>query len=196
MTIIPPPPMTFFLQEIRTICEIMAAKMKNLVVSKSNFWGQALRNIMLDYVEVSRDIFKDMKKSPVKSVIYLGLGGAGILLCARSPTLTDYHSEIVEYSNEIGLCAQATRNPVCKAHVDRMSTLLVDGYLLCISFGLFSLILLRPSSSHCCNYHQVCPHVQPRLWTLPDRVVDVGVMGHWLVLRKTMKDFDVNLSEL
>jgi len=172
------------------------AQARNVVISKANSWGQPLRNIILDYVEVSRDLFKDIKKSPFKYMILFSLGGAGVLLCARRPTLTDYQSEIIDYSNEMGLCAQATRNSICKAHVDRMSTLLTDGYLQCVGLGLFSLILLRPSSSRCYNYHQVCSHVQPRLWTLPDRVVDVGVMGQWLMLKKTMQDFDVNHEDL
>lgn len=150
----------------------------------------------MDYLDVSKDLLKDSRSSPVKYIMLLTLAGFGTVCYYKCPILTDYHSEIIEYANEIGLCAESTRNKKCKMHVDEMSTLLIDGYLEYVSFGVFSVILRRPSSSKCFNYHQVCPHLQPRLWTLPDRVVDVGVLGQWLMLNKTMKDFDVNQDDL
>ena len=175
---------------------LRVAQARKVIVSKASTWGQPLRNIIMDYLDVSKDLFKDMRSSPVKSTLLLSLSGLGIVCYAKCPTLTDYHSEIIEYSNEIGLCAESTRNKRCKMHVDSMSTMLVDGYLEYMNFGLFSVILQRPNSSKCYNYHEVCTHLQPRLWTLPDRVVDVGVLGQWRILNKTMKDFDVNQDEL
>ncbi len=173
----------------------MAARMtlaRSTIFTKANSLGQPFKNIIMDYMEVSKDIQKDSRNSPVKYIMFLAMTGFGSFLYTKCPSMSDYQSEIIEYSNEIGLCAESTRNMKCKRHVDTMSTMLVDGYLDCVNFGLFSVVVQRPSSSRCHNYHQVCPHLQPRLWMLPSRVLDVGVMGQWIVLEKIMKDFDVN----
>lgn len=154
-----------------------------------------MKNIMLDYVDVSRDVAKDARSSPVKYLIFFMFGGALTLFHRNCPNLNDYHSEIIEYANEIGLCADTTRNHRTKVHVDDMSTLLADGYLRCIHFGIFCVVIRKPSSAQCYNYHQVCKHLQPRLWMFHERVVDVGVWRQWLILNRTMKDFDVNEAE-
>ena len=168
---------------------------RSAVFGKAAKWGQPLKNILSDYVEVSKDVAKDARSYPLK---YLTLGMFGCVItcvCRRCPNLKDYHSEIIEYSNEIGLCADTTRNSRSKGHVDDMSMLLADRYLQCINFGIFSVIIRRPSSAQCRNYHQVCAHLHPRVWTFHERVVDVGVWGQWLFLDKIMKDFDVNETE-
>lgn len=162
------------------------------LVRKAAKWGQPLKNIISDYVEVSKDVAKDARTSPLKYLTLCLLGGVITLFNRKCPNLKDYHSEIIDYSNEIGLCADATRNLKSKVHIDNMSTLLADKYLQCFSFGVFSVIIRRHSSAHCHNYHQICGHLQPRLWTLHERVVDIGVWGQWLLLDKVMKDFDVN----
>ena len=169
--------------------------MASSVLRKATKWGQPVKNIIYDYVEVSKDVVKDAKSSPVRYLTFCMFGGVLILFQQRCPNLDDYHSEIINYSNEIGLCAITTRNLRSKAHIDDMSTLLADQYLRCINFGVFSVIFQKSSNAHCFNYHQVCGHLQPRLWTFHERVVDVGVWGQWLSLNKIMKDFDVNITE-
>ena len=37
-------------------------------------WGQPLRTIALDYVEVTKDAYKDAKARPIKTLVYALLG--------------------------------------------------------------------------------------------------------------------------
>lgn len=164
-------------------------------VKKASKWGQPLKSIMLDYVEVSKDAATELKKNPVKSMVWLVFGGIVTACYKKCPNLSCYENDIIEYSNEIGLCAETTRNYQTMVYIDRISTLLNDGSIQFVNLGIFSLIIKRPQSAKCCNYHETCTHLQPRVWTFHHRLIDIGMWNQWLILKKTMVDFDVNENE-
>ena len=157
--------------------------------------GHPLKIIVLDYFEVLKEISLNMKKSPVKSLVWCVFGGTITAFYKKCPDLCSYTSEIIEYSNEIGLCAETTRNSQSKRYIDNISTLLNDGCIHYANFGIFSLIIHKSRSSNCFNYHQTCKHLQPRKWMFHESIVDVGVWNQWLILNRTMIDFDVNENE-
>lgn len=158
-------------------------------------WGQPLKNIFVDYVEVSKDVAADLKRSPVKSMLWLLFGGIITGYYRKCPSLGSYKKEVIEYCNELGLCAEGARNHHAKLYIDRVSTMLNDGHVQYVNCGVFAIILQRSNSSKCHNYHETCSHLQPRIWTLHNRVLDIGVWDRWLILEKTMVNFDVSESE-
>ena len=159
-------------------------------------WGQPLRVIFLDYVEVGKDVARGTLQRPIRSILYGLIGGLVITAWRKNPDYASFENDVLEYSNELSLCSKPLRNPRAQAYIERLIGLKSDGYLRHISFGVFSIMILRSVSPSCKNYHEVCPYLQPRLWTVYERVVDVGVWGKWLLLERHMVDFDVNQEAL
>ena len=157
--------------------------------------GQPLKNILLDYVEVTRDIFVELKRSPSKCMLWLMVGGVTTVCHWKCPDLSSYKHEVIEYSNELGLCAKEVRNFQSKVYIDRISTMLNDGNIRHLNLGVISVIMQRQHSSRCYNYHETCSHLQPRIWRFHEQIIDVGVWNQWLILKRTMVDFDVNENE-
>lgn len=165
------------------------------LVRRARRWGEPLKIIVTDYVEVSKDVGAELKRSPVKSLLWLLLGGAITACHVKCPSLSCYKSEVINYCNELGMCAERTRSQHAKHYVDQVSTLLTDGHIKYVNFGVCAIVMQAPNSSRCFNYHETCTHLQPRIWTFSDRVIDIGVWNNWLALRKAMVDFDVNENE-
>lgn len=170
-------------------------KLKMSGIKKILKWGQPLRDIMMDYAEVSKDIMQGFRTRPAKSIFWLVCSGIIIGFQKRCPSLNSYRNEVIEYSNELGLCAEAARNNQTKLYIDRVSTLLINGHVQHVNLGVCSLLLLRPQSVNCLNYHSTCKHLKPPIWTFHQRIVDVGVWNQWVLLNRKMVDFDVNESE-
>ena len=164
-------------------------------MKRASSWGQPLKNIITDYVEVSKDIATGLKKSPVKSSLWLVLGGFITAFYKKCPNLSCYRSDVIEYCNELGLCAEGARSGQAKSYVDRVSTLLHDDQVQYVSLGVVAIVMQRPSSPRCKNYHETCPHLRPRIWRLHDRVLDIGVWNQWVYLERNMLNFDINESE-
>lgn len=168
---------------------------KNYFIIRASKLGQPLRNIIVDYVDVTKDVVTEMKKSPMKSFLWLMFGGVITACHNKCPNLRSYQNEIIEYSNELGMCAGVARNNRAKSYIDDISTLLNDGCIQHVNLGICSLIIRSPSSSRCYNYHELCKHLQPRIWTFHHRIIDVGIWKQWFMLTRTMVDFDVNEEE-
>ncbi len=174
---------------------IIGMAYRNSLVLRAKRWGNPLRNIIVDYIEVSKDIVLGMKKSPVKGIMWLLLGGVIHTSYRKCPDFSSYQNEMVEYCNEFGLCAKTSVNLQKKNYIDDLSTQLYDGCIEYVNLGVLSLIIRRSQSTHCYNYHARCKHLKPRVWKLYHSIVDVGFWNQWLVLRRTMIDFDINENE-
>ena len=159
-------------------------------------WGQPVKTILNDYVDVTKDALSGMWKHPVKALLYALSGGAIVAAWKKRPDFAGYVNDVLEYSNEISQCSTVIRNPHAQAYIERCIHLKSEGYLLYMNFGIFSIILLRKHSPECKNYHETCKHLQPKFWTVYERVVDVGFWGKWHVLEQQMVDFDVNGEQL
>jgi len=150
---------------------------------------------VIDYWEVSRDVMMDMRKHTIKSYLWIMFSGMMIALHTKRPAFTCYKTDLMGYSNELGLCSERARSNHAKVYIDKISTLLNNGCIQFVDLGIFSMIIQHPHSPRSRNYCEVCKHLQPRLWTFHHRVIDVGIWNQWLTLERTMVDFDVNTSE-
>lgn len=159
-------------------------------------WGQPLRIIFLDYVEVGRDIATGIRRSPLKALVYGFMAGILGTSWRRNPDMASFVNNVLEYSNELSMCGETERNPAALAHIERLISLNSDGYLRRINLGVCSVVMQRVSSPQCCGYHEVCPHLQPRVWHAYQRILDIGVWGRWLLLERNMVDFDINEKQL
>ncbi len=155
-------------------------------------WGQPLRVIFLDYLEVGRDVAAGARRRPLKALFYGFLAGLIGASWRRTPDLASFENNVLEYSNELSMCSKPLRNPHAQSYIERLISLKSESHLRYTSLGVCSVVTRRVSVPECCNYHEVCPHLRPRWWTGYNRVVDVGVWGRWLLLERNMLDFDIN----
>lgn len=158
--------------------------------------GQPIRAILSDYVDVFSELFISCKKRPIKTLVYLSLGGMIMTGFIKRPDRTSYVNDVLEYSNELSMCSEIVRSPKAKQYIDTLITMETDGYLGYINLGIAALIIRKSHSTYCSNYHDTCSMLQPRFWHMHEMVVDVGVWSRWLLLETEMNEYDVNDDEL
>ena len=158
--------------------------------------GQPLKEILTDYVEVFKEIVVGARKRPFKAATYLISIATFTTTWRRRPDCASYINDVLDYANELSMCSEVVRRPSAKQYIDTITKQHADGYLRYINLGLIAIILRQNYSPSCSNYHETCEHLQPRMWTIGERVVDVGFWGQWRNLEKEMLDFDVNEEEL
>lgn len=158
--------------------------------------GQPLKVILTDYVEVTKDIFKGARRRPLKAALYLSSMAAFTLAWKKRPDYASYVDDVLNYSNELGMCSEAVRKPSAKQYIDTVAQLHEEGSLRYVNLGIVGVVLRRDHCPSCSNYHVTCKHLQPRWWTIGERVVDVGFWGTWRTLEQEMIDFDINDEEL
>ncbi|NWX05666.1 TIM29 translocase, partial [Caloenas nicobarica] len=52
-----------------------------------------------------------------------------------------------------------------------------------------------PRAAGTAAYAQRCQYLRPPWWEAPRRVLDVGFLGRWWLLRRRLRDYDVNDEE-
>ena len=155
-------------------------------------WGQPLRNIVLDYYEVSLDIVKTIKTHRVRSILGFFCFGAVVHSFRQVPSECSYYGELLEWSNELSLVNEKEQNQVSKSHIDRTLRLYASNRLRYVHLGLVAIVMETPTYPDCKNYHCTCVHLQPRWWTFYERIIDIGMYRRWMVIQRKMEDYDVN----
>ena len=159
-------------------------------------WGQPLRVIAQDYVEVARDAYRDAKARPVKTLVYALLTGGAVATWKTRPDAASYTDRLLEHCNDFHQCSQAVRNTQTQQYLENMTRKLSRDEIHYRNFGFFAVVLEREDTPVCKNYHVTCKHLRQRWWRRWSRVVDVGVWGRWRALDGAMEDYDVNDEEL
>ena len=159
-------------------------------------WGQPLRVIALDYVEVTKDAYKELRTKPVKSLVYALIGTSFLATWRTRPDKESYTDHLLGHCNEFHLCSQPVRSKETASYLENIVTKVSVEELEYKNLGLFAVMLERESSPVCQNYHVTCKYVRRRWWQRWTRVVDVGFWGRWWALNRAMVDFDVNEEEL
>ena len=159
-------------------------------------WGQPLRVIAQDYVEVTKDAYKDVKAHPVKSAVYALIGSSLIATWKTRPDAESYRDRLLDHCNEFHLCNELVRNTETAKYLERVVTNLSVDELEYKNFGFFAVIVERESPPACQNYHTTCKYVRKRWWDKWSRVVDFGLWGKWWALDRAMVDYDINDLEL
>ena len=161
-------------------------------VTRVSKWGHPLKAILLDYIEVTKDLLIEARQRPLKTVVYLFTGSLVVTTWRKRPNYASYLKEVMEYSNEMGMCNESLINPQAKRYIDNVIMLNADGRLRYVNLGLCGIVIRRSYSPYCANYAETCEYLQPRIWKTFERIVDIGVWGRWVQLEKRMVDFDVN----
>ncbi len=175
---------------------LQARREASSLVKRAKGLGQPVKAILTDYAQVFKDLFISARKHPFKTTVYISLGSLLVAAVKKRPDYTLYLNDVLVYGNELSMCSEAVRNPSAVNYIDDIITHHYDRGLTYINLGVVALIMRKSRSAHCSNFHETCSSLQPRLWTCGERVMDVGVWGHWLLLDTNLKDFDVNTEQL
>ena len=160
-------------------------------------WGQPLRVIAQDYIEVVKDAYKDAKARPIKTLLYSLMGCGVIATWKTRPDAVSYTDRLLDHCNDLYQCSQLVRNPTTQAYVDNIMGMFAKDQLEYKNFGFFAILLKREHSPVCKNYHMSCKHLRRRWWTRwANDIVDVGAWGRWWALDRAMVDYDINNEEL
>ncbi len=165
-------------------------------VGRAKGLGQPVRAILTDYIEVFKDLGKASWNHPFKASIYLSIGSLVTAAVTTRPDYRQYLNDVLGYANELSMCSEHVRNPRAQNYIDDVIRCHSDKRLTYVNLGIAALIIRQPRSAYCCNFQETCSSLQPRLWTLGQRVVDVGVAGRWLLLDTELKDYDINDTQL
>lgn len=181
------------LQTANRVNNTLLPQFENL---KQRKLGKSAFNIYVDYKNVFVDFLKGVKDRPLKSVIQLGLVGAGYLIYRHNPDENMYYDTLMENSLELLQINSNIRNPDSDSYTQSIQKLYNQGRLQRQGFGLFSLMLLKDYGEDYDGYERHCYYTKTRWVYLWKQVIDIGAMGHWYYLEKSMTDFDINYEEL
>lgn len=139
-----------------------------------------------------KDTFEDISSGSVKASVYItGLVTAGILM-KSNPSARDLDGSLMESAHDLSLVGTAIRSKEADSFVDSLRSAQRDGRLHHTSIGLFSLVWLSDNRDELDLYEAQCKHVHLPWYQWHKRVVDIGLLGKFVVLSRKMQDFDIN----
>lgn len=155
-----------------------------------------LKNIWLDYYDVFKDVHKNARKRPIRATS-IGLATVFVMNLFRSnEDLRSYSAEVISACNKLSAVVQNSRNPTSNRFIQDVGELNCHGLLRQIDLGFSTLIYKVDGGPELALYRYNCPHLRPSLKEFfKDRVLDFGVLGHWIMLETKMKDYDINMEE-
>lgn len=152
-----------------------------------------VKNLYLDYYEVFKDIKKGAKAKPLKTSLY----GASLLfvlnLFRTNEGLRSYSSDIVSACNRLGAVTERSRNPRSDRFVKNIGDLHCHGQLNQIDLGFSTIIYKTDASAQVALFRHNCKYLRPSIREFfEERLVDLGLLGHWFMLEHNMRDYDIN----
>lgn len=166
------------------------------MVSILNRLNLYFKNLYLDYYEVFREAQRGARDRPLKATFY----GASTLLILNlfrtNEGLRSYHSEVICACNRIAAVTENSRNPDSLKFVNNVGELKCHGLLRQIDLGFSTIIYRSDSNPETALYRYNCSYLRPSIKEFAqERLVDLGLFGHWLLLELKMKDYDINENE-
>eukprot|EP00042_Codosiga_hollandica_P032493 m.208062 g.208062 ORF g.208062 m.208062 type:complete len:175 (+) comp53923_c0_seq1:30-554(+) len=171
----------------------MQALLQRGVTALRNAVRTRVTMLYTDYKNATTNMLVDMRANKIRSLVQLSCVSGVWYLCATSPSLADYESEIVAHANVLHALPQSMRNKTCSAYLDTLNAHRQHHTLIHHSFGVFSLVFAKVVPDHVMIYGiDMQRHTWAySLFTLPVRFLDVGFHGRWLRFEEKMVDFDV-----
>ncbi|XP_029441526.1 mitochondrial import inner membrane translocase subunit Tim29 [Rhinatrema bivittatum] len=154
--------------------------------------GAWCRSLLSDYAEACKDVALGVRERPGRAAFYLALlAGAGA--CARStPAPGSFECSLLEAAGALLLLSPSVRSASADGHVQELLQLRDQGRLRYRSLGCCALVYRAAYDADCALYRASCRHLREGWAQFPARLLDVGFLGRWWLLRAKMRDFDVN----
>ncbi|XP_065297157.1 mitochondrial import inner membrane translocase subunit Tim29 isoform X1 [Dermacentor albipictus] len=157
--------------------------------------GTYWKSLLQDYGAAVKDIVKDSRSRPGKAALMLAGSGALCVLVATKPDPDSFLDALGSSANDLLLLSDRTRNPESEAHVRHLEACCCHGALRSWDLLLATVVWESDHGEGCDLYAARCTYLQPRPLFERHRLVDVGLLGTWLNLRRKMQDCDVNHTQ-
>ena len=159
------------------------------------FSGKYFANIYNDYRTVAVEAARDAKQHPFKTSVYLASLSIAAHFVKTNPTKQQFESQVTECANDIAVVGDAIRNQNSDTHIQQLVCCANAGLLRRTTFGVFSIMWIDNYDPAVDVYEARCKLLRVGWFEWPERIVDIGVLGHWRWLEKAMIDYDINPSE-
>lgn len=150
---------------------------------------------MQDYGAALKDIVKDSRSRPGKAALMLAGSGAVCVLVATNPGPDSFLNALCSSSNDLLLLSDGTRNPESEAYVRHLETCRCHGALRSWDLLLATVVWESDHAEDCDLYAARCTYLKSSPLTQRHRLIDIGLIGMWLNLRRKMKDCDINYMQ-
>lgn len=152
-----------------------------------------LRNVAHDYKSVYLETRQDMRDRPLRATV-IGSALLGLAYLAHhNPTEEEFIGQLVTANNQLARVPPPLRNPVAYGHVYEVAKLQDERLLRHQSLGFLSVIYREDNSPETANFAAQCKYLRPSFRSyLTERIVDVGVLGQYRMLKHRMTDYDVS----
>ena len=175
----------------------MASKVSSIFLSGWKSARSRVTNIALDYRDVAVDVADKANKHPFKAICWSTGILCSILAFRTRPDKQDYIDTLMRGANEMALVAESSRNQKSVDALLERRKAISSGHLRVVNVLFASVVLTHPSQSEGCElFSDQCKLVRPPLFTWQEYLLDVGVLGRWLVLEKRLEHYDVNEDDL
>lgn len=121
--------------------------------------------------------------------------GAVLYALETNPAARTYYNALVESEDDLILVSDANRNSASEERLKFIHSCYNEGTIRCLNLGLFSLIWVANYHPDCGIYKSQCDFLKPGILNFHKRIVDVGFIGQWWVIKQYMKDHDINPEE-
>lgn len=153
------------------------------------------KSLCEDYGAAVRDIISDSRSRPRKAaVVVSGLGFLGCLM-TTNPDEVSYRDAVAECSNAVLQLSDAIRNPESDAHLRHVEQCLNEGTIRTLNLLALTVVWEDDFGRDSDVFAAHCSYLRPQWLRFHQRVLDVGLLGNWVVLALKMRDFDVNSAE-
>lgn len=167
----------------------------NRVLDKEKFSNSFLGRLLTDYKIAGSEIIEDGRQKPRKTIIVL-TGLASLFAAMKTnPDEYSFQDQLVLHTDELAMLSDAIKNPESDNYIRYLTTCHNQGLLRRLNLIFFSVMWVDDYHSDCNLYAAECSYLKPRYITWYDRVIDVGVYGHWWNVNRKMKDMDINPDE-
>ncbi|XP_011495796.1 PREDICTED: uncharacterized protein C19orf52 homolog [Ceratosolen solmsi marchali] len=156
-----------------------------------NYW----KNVYYDYKEVAINISKESKEHPIKTTIYTIFAGIIYYGIKHNPDEITFREQVISSSLKLGQVGEQIRNPISACYVKWLEQCYNEGILRRLNLGIISIMWLNNYDNKCALYKTICPYLKPQFVTLHQRIIDIGFLDNWWILKNSMIDYDVNDDE-
>ncbi|XP_022911278.1 mitochondrial import inner membrane translocase subunit Tim29 [Onthophagus taurus] len=165
------------------------AKVKGTILEK---WIAYWKNVYKDYKDVAVDVTTDLRQKPMKAFgIFTGIGLA--TFCAKmNPDATHFRNDYLKACNDLILVHTSLQKQVSADHLKFIEHCYNIKVLRYTNLGLFSIVWVDQFSDACKIFEAECPYLQIEYGKFYGRVIDIGFLNTWWILRSKMIDYDIN----
>ncbi|KAM8987291.1 mitochondrial import inner membrane translocase subunit Tim29 [Ara ararauna] len=157
--------------------------------------GRWCRALGRDYAAALRETAEGARRRPAAALASAAALSAAAACGASVPSAESFEAAAVEAAATLLLLSPGTRSPGAERHVQRLLRRREAERLRYRHLLLLAVVYEAPHGAGAQLYGSRCPYLRPRWREAPARVLDVGFGGRWWLLRRRLRDCDVNEEE-